>query len=112
VGKLRYHHLGIPTDVPGDGAVFLPQFGMYVPGYDTDPYGIEWIRLTECSPIPGLVKTIPHIAFESDDLLLKIKGKSILIEPNSPSEGVTVAFTVQSGAPTEFLQYSKRGDQP
>jgi hypothetical protein len=37
--------------------------------------------------------------------------KEILIEPNSPSEGVMVAFIVENGAPIEFLQLdeSSRG---
>ena len=110
MSEIRYHHLGIPTDIPREGEIFLPQFGMYVLGYDTNPYGIEWIRFTEDSCIPDLVKRVPHIAFETDDLLSEIQGKDILIEPNSPSEGVTVAFIIHNGAPVEFLQYSKRGD--
>ena len=36
---------------------------------------------------------------------MAIAGKQILIEPNSPTEGVTVAFIVDNGAPIEFLQF-------
>jgi hypothetical protein len=32
-------------------------------------------------------------------------GKEILIQPNQPSEGITVAFIVENGAPIEFLQF-------
>jgi hypothetical protein len=39
-----------------------------------------------------------------DDLYAEIEGKKILIEPNSPSDGVLVAFTEHNGAPIEFLQ--------
>ena len=107
MGNLRYHHLGIPTDIPREGEVFLEKFGMYVLSYDTNPYGIEWIRFTADSTIPELVKKIPHIAFETDDLLEELEDKEVLIEPNSPSEGVTVAFIIHNGAPVEFLQYDK-----
>jgi hypothetical protein len=50
------------------------------------------------------VKTIPHVAFEVDDLEAALEGKTVLIEPNSPSEGVSVAFIVENGAPIEFIR--------
>lgn len=107
--NLKYHHLGIPTTVPREGEVYLEKFKVYVVGYDTNPYGVEWMRFEPDSHLPELVKTIPHIAFEVDDLTAEIAGKEILIDPDSPSEGVTVAFIVHNGAPVEFLQYDKQG---
>ncbi len=57
--------------------------------------------------LPELVKTVPHVAFVVDDIKLAIAGKEVLIEPNSPVEGVTVAFIVHNGAPIEFLQFDR-----
>jgi hypothetical protein len=54
------------------------------------------------------VRTVPHVAFEVDDLCAEIAGKEILIAPNSPSPGVIVAFIVENGAPVEFLQFDKK----
>jgi hypothetical protein len=51
------------------------------------------------------VKTIPHVAFVVNDLEKTIVGREILIHPNSPSKGVTVAFVIDNGAPVEFLQF-------
>ncbi len=102
---MKYHHLGIPTATPRQGEQYLPQFKMYVSGYDTSSYGIEWMRFEPDCPLPELVKTVPHIAFEVDDLHAAIAGKEILIQPNSPSAGTTVAFIVENGAPIEFLQF-------
>jgi len=45
------------------------------------------------------------VAFEVEDLAAELQGKEILIEPNSPSEGVLVAFIVDNGAPIEFIQF-------
>jgi len=53
------------------------------------------------------VKTVPHVAFEVDDLARALEGHEILIQPNSPSEGVMVAFVLCDGAPVEFLEFSK-----
>jgi hypothetical protein len=103
----RYHHLGIPTDVPREGERYLEKFKVYVSGYETSPYGIEWMRFEPDSPLPQPVKIFPHIAFAVDDLASEIAGKEILIQPNSPSEGVLVAFILDSGVPVEFLQFGK-----
>ncbi|HSG82442.1 MAG TPA: VOC family protein [Gemmatimonadota bacterium] len=102
----RYDHIGIPTKVRRDGETYLPQFGMYVSGYDDSPFGVEWMRFEPQSPLPELVKTVPHVAFAVDDLEAELRGKEILIEPNSPSEGVRVAFIIDNGAPIEFIEYS------
>jgi len=103
----RYHHFGIPTSEVREGETFLQDFKVHVSGYDSSPYGVEWMRFEQDSPLPVLVKTVPHVAFEVDDLAAEIDGKEILIEPNSPSQGVTVAFIVDNGAPVEFLQFEK-----
>jgi hypothetical protein len=100
----KYHHLGIPTTVKRDNETYLEQFKMYVSGYETSPYGIEWMRFEPGCPLPGVVQTVPHIAFEVDDLAAELEGKQILIEPNSPSQGIIVAFILDNGAPVEFLQ--------
>jgi hypothetical protein len=57
--------------------------------------------------VPELVKTVAHVAFVVDDLRGAIDGKNVLIKPNSPTDGVTVAFIVDNGAPIEFLQFEK-----
>lgn len=38
------------------------------------------------------------------DLEAALDGKDVLIEPNSPSEGIRVAFVVEDGAPVEFIE--------
>lgn len=103
---LEYHHVGIPTQYSHEGEYYLEKFKMYVCPFDSNPYGVEWLRFEPDSPLPELVKTVPHVAFRVADLEDAIGGKEILIEPNSPSNGVTVAFIVDNGAPIEFIEYS------
>ena len=78
---------------------------MYVSAFETSPCGIQWMRFEPDSPVHALVKSVPHIAFEVDDLQSAIAGKQILTEPNSPSEGVMVAMILDSGAPVELLEF-------
>ncbi len=103
-----YHHVGIPTQTPRAGEVYLEKFKVHVVPFDTNPYGVEWMRYEPGCPVPELVRTVPHVAFVVDDLAREIAGKEVLIPPNSPSEGVTVAFIVENGAPIEFLQFDRR----
>ena len=103
----RYHHLGVPTDTPKPNERYLEKFKLYVSGFDTSPYGIEWMRFEPDSPISELIKTVPHIAFEVDDLESALEGKEVLTPPNSPSDGVRVAMIVHSGAPIELIQFRK-----
>ncbi len=101
---MKYHHIGIPTSVRRPGERFLKEYGVHVSGYESSPYNIEWMRFEPHCPLPDLVKTVPHVAFEVENLEAALEGKEILIEPNSPSEGVTVAFIIDDGAPVELLQ--------
>lgn len=105
--RLRYHHLGIPTDRPLPEGDYIAAFKMYASGYEQSPYGVEWMKFDPGCPLPELVKTVPHVAFVVEDLRAEIAGKEILIAPNSPAEGITVAFIVDNGAPVEFLQFDR-----
>ena len=100
----RFHHIGIPTDVEHQGEVHLEEFGLYVSGLEESDYGVEWMRFDADSPLPELVKSVPHIAFEVDDLEAELQNREILIQPNSPSPGVLVAFIVDNGAPIELME--------
>jgi len=103
--ELRYHHVGIPTDRTLSEDDYAAEFKLYASGYERSPYGIEWMKFDPDCPLPELVKMVPHVAFVVDDLQAAIAGKEILIAPNSPADGITVAFIVDNGAPVEFLQF-------
>ena len=83
---------------------------MYVSGFESRPYGIERMRFEEGSPIPEIIRTVPHLAFEVDNLEEALQGKEILTPPNSPSDGVVVAMIIHNGAPIELLQFGKKLD--
>ena len=100
----RYHHVGIPTAERRAGERRLAEFGMHVSGYESSPFGIEWMRFDEDCPLPELIQRVPHVAFEVEDLEAALEGREVLIGPNSPSPGILVAFVVDDGAPVELLQ--------
>ena len=102
---IRYHHIGIPTKEIKPDEKYLKEYKFFVSGFDTSEYGIEWMRFEDDSPISDLVKTVPHIAFEVDDLNDAIKGKELIGEISSPSKGVRTAMIIENGAPVEFIEF-------
>jgi hypothetical protein len=103
----RYHHMGIPTDKPRPGEQYLEHLKVYVSGFETSPYGIEWMRFEPDCPISELIRTTPHIAFEVDNLDVEIEGKELLGGVSEPSDGVRVAMIIDNGAPVELLEFRK-----
>ena len=85
---------------------------MYVSGFEASEFGIEWLRFEADSPLPELVKTVPHLAFQVRNLEAALVDREVLIQPNSPSQGVRVAFIVENGAPVEFLEIREEDGEP
>jgi hypothetical protein len=101
---MKFDHIGIPTTRSFDGEIDLPHLKMTVSDHQDNPFGIQWQRYWDDAPYPDLVKNVPHVAFEVDDLRAALEGHRVIIEPNSPSHGVTVAFVEVNGAPVELLE--------
>jgi hypothetical protein len=103
----KFHHLGIPTNVPHAGERHLNQLKLFVRGFDTSPFGVEWMRFEPGCQISEIVRTVPHIAFEVKNLERALKGFEPLGEISSPSRGTRVAMIVHDGAPIELIEFSR-----
>jgi hypothetical protein len=104
---MKYHHIGVPTTSEMPGETYLPDYRFHCTDHESNPFGIQWMRYDKDCPLPEVVKSLPHIAFEVDDLEESIEGHEVIIEPNSPSKGVMVAFVLIEGLPVEFLQFTE-----
>lgn len=103
----KFNHVGIPVTGSFDGEIDLPHLKMTVSDHENNPYGIQWQRYWHNAPYPDLVKSVPHVAFEVEDLDKELIGQKVIIQPNSPSVGLIVAFIEVNGAPVELMQYDK-----
>jgi hypothetical protein len=105
----RYHHLGIPTRESMPGERYLPHLKFYVSGFATSPFGIEWMRFDDDCPLAEIIKTVPHIAFEVDDLDKELRENDfeIICEPGVPSAGVRTAMIKDNGAPIELIEFDR-----
>src|SRR5919204_6650117 len=102
----RYHRIGIPTSESKPGETHLKHLKVFVVSHQKSEFGVEWMRFEADATVPELVPRVPHVAFEVSDLSSELAGREILIPPNSPSHGVSVAFIVENGAPIELLEFT------
>lgn len=89
---------------------YLAQFKFYVSGFDSSPFGVEWMRFEKDSPMHELIKTLPHIAFEVDDIDRELTRQQfkIITKPNAPSDGVRDTMIEHNGAPIELIEFTDR----
>jgi len=109
----KYHHMGIPTTTPVSNERYIPHLKMYEAGFESSPFGIEWMRFEEDASVSELVRTLPHIAFEVEDLDKALQDGSfeILSPPKVPSQGVRVAMIKHNGAPVELIEFNRKGNK-
>ncbi len=108
----RYHHLGIPARKKVSGMIEVRRLKIHATDHQSNPFGIQWMLYGKKCKVPNLVRKLPHAAFEVDDLNAALKGKKVIIKPNSPSPGVLVAFIEVAGAPIELLQFTRKQTNP
>jgi hypothetical protein len=104
----RYHHIGIPhyrIEVWGD-PLEASETLCRQSSEKRIRRGVEWMRFEADAAVPDLVRRVAHVAFEVTDLSSELAGREILIPPNSPSDGVRVAFIIENGAPIELLEFT------
>jgi hypothetical protein len=65
------------------------------------------MRFDEDSPLHPLIRTVPHVAFEVDDLDAALAGHEVIYPPGSPSDGVRAAMIVVDGAPVELIWFDR-----
>ncbi|MBT3278624.1 MAG: hypothetical protein HN370_04540 [Phycisphaerales bacterium] len=107
---MKFSHVGIPTTETKENENYLEGAKLFVTDFATCDYAIEFLRFEDDSPMPDLLKTTAHVAFEVEDMTAALEGKEVLIPPFEPMEGVQVAFIVDNGAPVEFMQVSTPGE--
>lgn len=103
----KYHHLGIPTKKKMPGETYIEKFRFHVSGFSTCPFGIEWMRFEKDSPIDKLIQSVPHLAFEVEniDSELSVHDFEVISKPESHFEGIKVAMIKFNGAPIELIEF-------
>lgn len=105
--RSRFDHVGIPTDDRKDDESWVEATRVWVTSPRAHPYNIEWLRYEPDSPVTGLLREAPHVAYRVDDVHEALEGHDVLAEPFDVGDGfLTVAFVAADGAVVEFMQYA------
>ncbi|WP_366184013.1 hypothetical protein [Flavobacterium ovatum] len=102
--KYAFSHIGIPTTEEKNWDGFYEPGKIHFTDFSKDEYGVEWVKFDADSPMPEMMRTIPHVAYLVDNMEEALEGKEILVETFSPADGVRVAFIVHNGSPVEFME--------
>jgi hypothetical protein len=105
---IKYHHMGIPTKEKRAGAVFDEKYKLWLVTSDKSPYGVEWLRFEKDCPFPEIIKTVPHVGFEVENMDKAIAGKKVLVGPVDLNDTLKIAFIEDNGSPIEFLQFKNK----
>lgn len=104
----RFHHLGVPVAGPIKDEHYLQPYKFYHGGFYTSPFGVEWMRFDPDCPLHELIKKVPHLAFEVDDLDEELRKHrfNLISPPGSPSGGVRSCMIEYDGAPVELIEFT------
>ncbi len=102
----KFDHIGIPTDLVQPEEIYMEAAKLFITDYSNSVNKIEWLRFEQGSKFPELIQSTAHIAYQVEDLNMEIAGKTILLKPFSPKDGLTIAFIEEEGAPIELMQLS------
>lgn len=105
IPKRYFHHIGVITDEPRPGEIYVPDTQVYVTDPTKHPYRIEYLRFESSSPVSGPLRNLPHMAFQVDDLEKILAGEEVILPPFQPMEGLLVAFFIKDGGVFEYMQF-------
>ena len=101
----RFHHVGVITDQPQPGEIYVAETKVHVTNPVAHPYRVEYLRFEPDSPVTGPVRDRPHMAFVVDDLEAALARERVLLGPFRAMEGLRVAFVLKDEAVFEFMQF-------
>jgi hypothetical protein len=105
---MEFSHVGLITDQPQPGEVFVEATRVWITDFLRHPFHIEWLRFESDSPVSGPVRTQPHVAYKVASIAEAARRMPVLIEPFEPLPGLRVGFYLApDGAVIEFMEYEQ-----
>ena len=105
---MEFSHVGLITDRPQPGEVFVEATRVWITDFVGHPFHIEWLRFEPDSSVSGPVRTQPHVAYRVDSIEQAARGMTELLAPFWPLKNLRVGFYLsQDGAVIEFMEYQQ-----
>lgn len=86
--EYQFSHIGIPTAEEKEWDGYYEPGKIHYTDFNNDEFGIEWVMFDNDSPMPEMIRTIPHVAYLVDNIEDALLGKEILVKSFSPGEGI------------------------
>jgi hypothetical protein len=104
--RSRFDHIGLVTTEKKAGESWVEATRVWVTSPRAHPFNVEFLRFEPDSPVTGLLRSEPHVAYRVDDLKAAMEGHDVLLGPFEAAAGfVTAAFVDVDGAVVELMQY-------
>jgi len=105
----KYHHMGIPTNERKGNERYYPELKAHFVEFDTNPFGIEWMRFDEDNDSQEVIRKNAHIAFEVQNLDRELanRGFHVISPPCPTSDGIRDAIIEYNGALVQLIEYRK-----
>ena len=94
-----YHHMGIPTTEKRPDEIYHPEAKYGSTPFLANEYRIQWHRFDPDCDVHPLVKTVPHVAFKTDDLDREIAGKHVILGPHEPIPQTSASTSMTRKSP-------------
>jgi hypothetical protein len=112
IARATFDHVGIVTSRQMPGERFVEATRVWVTSPREHPFNVEWLRFEPDSPVQGLLRTEPHVAYRVEDVERAVEGHTVLAEPFDVGDGfLMAAFVEVGGAVVEFMQYANPDEE-
>ena len=101
----HFHHIGLPTDEPQQGEIYVEETKVWVTRPENHPYRVEFLRFEPDSPVTGPLRELPHVAFRVEDMEEALAGEDVILGPFQAMPGLMVAFFRKDGAVFEYMTF-------
>jgi hypothetical protein len=103
---MEFSHVGIVTGEPKAGEIFVEATRVWITDFTKHPFRVEWLRFEPDSPVTGLIREKPHVAYRVDSIESASAGMKVLLEPFQPLANLRVGFYESDDAAViEFMEY-------
>lgn len=105
---MKFNHIGITTHTKRPGEVYVAETKVWVTNADEHTFRIEWLRYEEDSPVPDIIKEMPHIGYEVASIEEAGSNFNCILGPFKVYDGKTVAFfELPDGAVVELMEIKR-----
>ena len=101
----KFSHWGVPTSEEKAGMTYLDGIKTAITDFAASPYAIEWLKFDADSPMPKLIQSMPHVAFEVKSIADAMANQKVLVEPFPVGDNLTCAFIEGDGFAVELMEF-------